>query len=91
MAEVHPHAAAAAAEKGSGDDLWLEMGLRARDKDVRIRCVFQYGLEARGGTAPEGESSAPAGSMVLRRVFLVREGLDRLPPQDAAAEVNEGS
>ncbi|CAN0180931.1 unnamed protein product, partial [Ectocarpus fasciculatus] len=28
---------------GAADGLWLEVGLRGRDKDVRMRCVFEYG------------------------------------------------
>lgn len=101
-AEVrHPTVAAAAQAGGGGSgddehDVWIEIGLRARQKDVRMRCVFQYGPGLGGsgekGVEGAGAASAPApttpGSMVIRRVFLVREGLDRLPPQDAKIEVS---
>lgn len=108
-ADVHRSTAAAAAavagggaagggESSDGEhDVWIEIGLRAREKDVRMRCVFQYGPEG-GGFVEKGDegAGAPSGSappsssprsMVIRRVFLVREGLDRLPLQDAKMEV----
>lgn len=102
-ADVHRSPAVAlGAGRGSDNehDVWIEMGLRAREKDVRMRCVFQYGAEGGGGSGKTGDggaearsASAPAsgspGSMVIRRVFLVREGLDRLPLQDAAMEVKQ--
>lgn len=54
-------------------DIWVEMGLRARRKDVRMRCAFQYsrGME----------------EACVKRVFLVREGLNRLPVEDGTIEV----
>lgn len=54
-------------------DVWVEVGLR--EGDVRVRSVFQYGRAAEGAS--------------LRRVFLVREGLDRLPTGDGTKEVIE--
>lgn len=107
-ADVHRPTAAAAAAGGAGKggssddghDVWIEVGLRARAKDVRMRCVFQYepkgGESEEGGSgeeggkgveAPSASASGSPGSMAIRRVFLVREGLDRLPLQDAAMEV----
>eukprot|EP00752_Nemacystus_decipiens_P007403 g6621.t1 len=100
-ADVHRSAAVAG---GSADDrdVWIEIGLRAREKGVRMRCVFQYGPkggegEEGGGSREKGDgkerapspsatASGSAWSMVIRRLFLVREGLDRLPPEDAAME-----
>lgn len=55
--------------------MWVEIGLRAKS-DVRMRCIFQYRRED-----DEGASS-------VQRVFLVREGLERLPPKDKMTEVN---
>ena len=52
-------------------DVWVELGLR--EGDVRMRTVFQYSRAAEGAN--------------LRRVFLVREGLERLPAGDGAIEV----
>lgn len=54
-------------------DVWVEVGLR--EGDVRVRSVFQYGRAAEGAS--------------LRRVFLVREGLNRLPTGDGTKEVIE--
>eukprot|EP00903_Cladosiphon_okamuranus_P022143 g20364.t1 len=106
-ADAHrPTAAAAAAAAGAGkggrfdeQDVWIEVGLRAREKDVRMRCVFQYGPKVgegdegdsvakgnEGVRAPSASASGSPGWMAIRRVFLVREGLDRLPLQDAAME-----
>lgn len=44
-----------------------------RVKDIRVRCVFQY----------ERDESGAA----FQRVFLVREGLERLPLDDLQTEV----
>ncbi|CAM9140781.1 unnamed protein product [Pylaiella littoralis] len=85
----------AEAYPSTAEDVWVEVGLRARNKHVRMRCVFQYGPRKRGGgrggseeEAGSGGSSLPSppSSMSIRRVFLVREGLDRLPPPDAKSE-----
>lgn len=57
---------------GDLGEVWVEVGLRARD--VRVRCIFQYG---RGGKGAR-----------LERVFLAREGLERLPVEDSSAEVH---
>lgn len=65
-----------AAEHASEDnlgDVWVELGLRARD--VRVRCLFQYGRDGEGGSA------------TVQRVFLAREGLGRLPLADGKIEV----
>lgn len=51
-------------------EVWVEMGLRV--KDIRVRCVFQY----------ERDESGAA----FQRVFLVREGLERLPLDDLQTE-----
>lgn len=59
-----------------------------------MRCVFEYGPGAGGSVDAEGGGGVPApeaapaaGSVSIRRVFVVREGLDRLPPEDADKEV----
>ena len=51
--------------------MWVELGLRA--KDIRVRCVFQYDRDRSGAS--------------FKRVFLVREGLERLPLDDGEIEV----
>lgn len=40
-----------------------------------MRCMFQYRRDAKDGAAN------------VHRVYLVREGLGRLPPEDVVAEV----
>lgn len=57
------------------DDIWVELGLRARD--VRVRCLFQYGRDEEDGIAN------------VQRVYLAREGLERLPLEDGVADVRE--
>lgn len=54
-------------------DVWIELGLRRRD--VRVRCIFEY---CQGGEGAQ-----------LERVFLAREGLERLPDKDPLAEVGD--
>lgn len=78
--EVAGNTYTTAAERPSDDGLgnvWVELGLRARD--VRVRCIFQYGRDAKDGAAD------------VQRVYLVREGLGRLPPEDVVAEVGASS
>ncbi|CAM9432049.1 unnamed protein product [Ectocarpus sp. 12 AP-2014] len=77
---------------GGADGPWIEVGLRVQD--VRMRCVFEYGPGAGGSVDAEGGEGVPAPeaaaaatrSTSIRRVFVVREGLDRLPPEDADKE-----
>ena len=52
-------------------EVWVEIGLRV--KDIRARCVFQYDRDESGAA--------------FKRVFLVREGLERLPLDDGETEV----
>ena len=52
-------------------EVWVEMGLRV--KDIRVRCVFQYDRDESGTS--------------FKRMFLVREGLERLPLDNAETEV----
>lgn len=52
-------------------EVWVEMGLRV--EDIRVRCVFQYDRDRSGAS--------------FKRVFLVREGLERLPLDDGEIEV----
>ncbi|CAM9300575.1 unnamed protein product [Laminaria digitata] len=59
-------------EAGSGiTEVWVEVGLRV--KDIRVRCIFQYDRDESGAAA-------------FKRMFLVREGLDRLPLDDGETE-----
>lgn len=62
---------AAGADTDDLGDVWVEVGLRARD--VRMRCMFQYGRGVEGAS--------------VRRVYLAREGLERLPSEDETIEV----
>lgn len=52
-------------------EVWVEMGMRV--KDIRARCVFQYDRDESGAA--------------FKRIFLVREGLERLPLDDGETEV----
>lgn len=55
------------------NDVWVELGLRV--KDVRVRCLFQYGQEQQASR--------------IQRMYLVREGLGRWPAEDAGLEVSD--